>query len=174
MMNGKYLVCLYGPESTGKSTLAKRLAQHYNTEFVPEVAKEFISSNNFTLDDIEQMTHAYHERVLQKLKTANRVLICDTDLITTQIYSQHYLNAVPPIVAKLEKEIHYDHYFLMDIDVPWVADGLRDLGNQRLEMFTVFRAELDKRKLPYTLISGDFGAREKLAKLLIDRLLQGN
>lgn len=174
MIDGKHIICLYGPESTGKSTLAKQLAEYYQTEFVPEVARELITSNDFSLADIERIVHAYHKCFFEKLKLANKILICDTDLITTQIYSQHYLHAVPPIVAELEKEIHYDHYFLLDIDVPWVADGLRDLGNQRLEMFAVFKTELENRKLPYTLISGDYASREKQVKLLIDRILKGN
>lgn len=172
MIDGKYLVCLYGPESTGKSTLAIRLAEHYRTEFVPEVAKEFITSNDFTVDDIIAIGQAQTERVKSKLKTANKVLICDTDLITTQIYSRHYLGIVPTAVEELEKEIHYDLYCLMDIDVPWIADGLRDLGNRRQEMFHVFKAELDKRNIAYTLISGDYSTRERQIKKLIDKLLQ--
>lgn len=174
MMNEKYIICLYSPESTGKSTLAKRLAEHYQTESVPEVARELITSNDFTLQDIERIAQAYHQRFFEKLELANKILICDTDLITTQIYSQHYLQAVPPIVAELQKEIHYDHYFLLDIDVPWVADGLRDLGNQRQEMFQVFKHELENRNIAYTLISGDYATREKQAKDLIDKILMGD
>jgi HTH-type transcriptional regulator, transcriptional repressor of NAD biosynthesis genes len=172
MKDGKLLICLYGSESTGKSTLAKRLAEYYQTEWVPEVAKEFITSNDFTVEDIILIGKAQTERVKSKLKTAHRVLICDTDLITTQIYSKKYLGAVPPILLTLEKEIQYDHYFLFDIDVPWIADGLRDLGNQRKEMFEWFKAELDSRNIQYTLISGDHTSRENQLKTLIDRFLE--
>ena len=166
------IICLYGPESTGKSSLSKRLAERYQTEFVPEVAREMITSNDFTVDDIIAIGNAQTERIQQKLRTANKILFCDTDVITTQIYSLKYLGVVPPLLQELEKEIHYDQYFLLDIDVPWVADGLRDLGHQRQEMFNVFKAELDKRNIEYTLISGDYTAREKQIKTLIDRFLQ--
>jgi HTH-type transcriptional repressor of NAD biosynthesis genes len=168
------LVCLYGPESTGKSTLTKRLAEHYQTAWVTEVAREMISSNDFTLDDIIAIGKAQTERVKIKLKTANKVLLCDTDLITTQVYSRKYLNAVPPILTSLEREIRYDLYCLMDIDVPWIADGLRDLGNQRQEMFNLFKSELDNRKIGYTVISGDYAARESQIKNLINGLLGVN
>jgi HTH-type transcriptional repressor of NAD biosynthesis genes len=78
---------------------------------------------------------------------------------------------VPPVLIELEKAIRYDLYCLMDIDVPWVADDLRDLGHQRKEMFDRFKAELDNRTIAYTLISGDYAHRENQIKLLIDRLL---
>src|SRR4051812_48110936 len=92
------LICFYGPESTGKSTMAKHFAQLYNTEFVPEVARELITSNDFTIDDIIRIGHAQTERIKEKLKTSNKFLFCDTDLITTQIYSKKYLGVVPEVL----------------------------------------------------------------------------
>ena len=156
------LICFYGPESTGKSTMAKKIAAHYQTEYVPEVAREIVSSNDFTLDDIVKIGKAQNERVKEKMKTANRFLFCDTDLITTQIYCRHYLKTVPSILHELEKEIKYDQYFLFDIDVPWVADGLRDLGNERTEMFYVFKEELEKRDIQYTLVKGNWPKRASI------------
>lgn len=153
-------ICFYGPESTGKSTLAKRMAAIYSTEFVPEVSREMITSNDFTLDDIISIGRTQTQRVSEKTKVANKLLFCDTDLITTQIYCRHYLKEVPPILFELEKKITYDRYFLFDTDVPWVADGLRDLGGRRVEMFEIFKNELDKREIPYQLLRGDFSARE--------------
>ncbi len=164
-------ICFYGPESTGKSTMAKRLADHYQTEFVPEVAREFIISNAFTLDEIIKIGNAQTERVKEKLKTANKILFCDTDLITTQIYSRHYLHEIPPILFKLEREIHYNQYFLFDIDVPWVGDGLRDLGDKRQEMLEVFQSELDNRKISYEWIRGTFEDRLVNIKATIDLML---
>jgi len=165
-------VCLYGPESTGKSFLAAKLARNYNTEYVPEVAKEFITSNNFTLDDIIRIGQAQTARIIEKLKTASKVLFCDTDLITTQIYSRHYLGLVPPVLYELEKQVSYDHYFLFEIDVPWVADGLRDLGHRRTEMYDVFRQELVKRNVAWTDVRGNYEQREALIRAKVDELLR--
>src|SRR6478735_7445631 len=92
------LICFYGPESTGKSTMAKHFATLYKTEFVPEVARELISSNDFTIDDIIRIGNAQTQRIKEKLKTANKFLFCDTDLITTQIYSKKYLVVIPEIL----------------------------------------------------------------------------
>ena len=97
-------VCIYGPESTGKSTLAIKLASRFQTEYVPEVAREFISSNDFTVDDIIAIALTHFSRIEEKTKTANKILICDTDVITTQIYCRHYLNVVPDILYTLEKK----------------------------------------------------------------------
>ena len=166
------LVCFYGPESTGKSTMAKRMAEIYQTEFVLEAAREMITSNDdFTEEDIINIGKTQTERIQQKSKTANKILFCDTDLITTEIYSKHYLNSVPPILYDLEKEVHFDQYFLFDVDVPWVADGLRDLGHQRVEMMKVFEEELAKRKIPSILIHGTWEQREAIIRRKVDKLL---
>jgi HTH-type transcriptional repressor of NAD biosynthesis genes len=154
-------ICFYGSESTGKSTMAKKMAELYQTEFVPEVAREIISSNDFTVDDIIKIGYAQTQRVIDKSRTANKLLFCDTDVITTQIYSQIYLNEVPAILLDLEKQIRYDLYFLFDTDVPWVKDGLRDLGDKRLFMFEKFKHELDKRKIDYILVTGNYEHRER-------------
>ena len=161
-------VCFYGPESTGKSVMASYFAEAYQTEFVPEVAREMVNSNTFTSDDFIKIGYAQTERVLLKSKTANKVLFCDTDHITTQIYSRHYLGEVPPLLYELEKQITYDQYFLFDIDVPWVTDGLRDLGDRREEMAAIFKSELERRAIPYVLVSGTWEERFKRIKTEID------
>ncbi len=165
-------ICFYGSESTGKSFMGQKLAQAYNTEFVPEVARELITSNEFTEADIVKIGYAQIERINEKLKTANKILICDTDTITTQIYSQHYLHMVPPVLYELEKQVQYDQYFLFDIDVPWVADHMRDLGNEREKMFRVFKGALDERNISYQIVSGNYQQREELLRKVIDKMLE--
>src|SRR3954465_10438184 len=106
-------------------------------------------TNDFTVEDIIQIGKAQTERVLEYTRLANKLLFCDTDVIITQIYSKHYLNVVPEILYDLEKQVKYDHYFFMDIDVPWVEDGLRDLGHARESMRQVFLDELQKRRIDF-------------------------
>ncbi|MBT1702989.1 AAA family ATPase [Chryseosolibacter indicus] len=164
-------ICFYGPESTGKSTMSVRMAQLYNTEFVPEVARELITSNDFTVDDIIRIGYAQTERVKEKRKVANKMLFCDTDVITTEIYSYHYLRIIPPVLFDLEKEVAYDYYFLFNTDTPWVADHMRDLGEKRVEMYNVFKAELDKRRIPYPLVTGNYEEREQFLQHAINKIL---
>ncbi len=160
-------ICFYGAESTGKSTMAKHFAKKFETEFVPEVARELISSNDFMVDDIIRIGKSQTDRVKEKSKTANKLLFCDTDLITTQIYSKKYLGVVPDILLQLEKEIHYDLYFLFDIDVPWVADGLRDLNNEREEMTKLFEKKLNERKIFSISVTGSWEEREAIIERAI-------
>ncbi|MFZ9503216.1 MAG: AAA family ATPase [Cyclobacteriaceae bacterium] len=159
--NKVILICFYGPESTGKSTLAKKLAVHFQTLFVPEVAREIVTSNQFTLDDIRKIAKAQNQRVKEFIPKANRFLICDTDILTTRIYSNQYLGEAPIELDDLEKEILYDHYFLFDIDVPWISDGMRDLKDQRPAMLEKFKKELDSRAIPYTWVRGNYEERER-------------
>ena len=167
-------ICLYGAECTGKTTLARRLAEVYNTEFVPEVAREIITSNDFSVEDIIKIGHAQTERVFEKAKASKKVLFCDTDLITTEIYSDHYLHQVPPILYELEKQVKYDLYFLLDIDVPWVPDGLRNLGHLREVMHQKFKSALEERKIPFVEVRGNFEERERFVRERVDRLLKNS
>jgi nicotinamide riboside kinase/VanZ family protein len=166
-------ICFYGPESTGKSTMAKHFAESYKTEFVSEVAREMITSNSFTVEDIVAIGKAQTERIIAKAKQANKVLFCDTDLITTQLYSQHYLQTIPTILYELEQQVSYDYYFLFDVDAPWVADGLRDLGHDddRQKMFELFKTELEKRKITYTLVRGNYHERQEVIQKKLAELL---
>lgn len=164
-------ICFYGPESTGKSVMAKQMAAYYNTEFVPEVAREFVSSNEFTIDDIIRIGHAQTQRINEKLKSANKILFCDTDLITTQIYCRHYLGVVPEVLYELEKKISYNQYFLFDIDVPWVADGMRDLRDSRQTMFEIFKRELEIRNISYLIVNGNYDERESFLKSELNKII---
>ncbi|GIV37381.1 MAG: hypothetical protein KatS3mg032_1760 [Cyclobacteriaceae bacterium] len=173
MFNGIILVCFYGPESTGKTVMARKMAQLFHTEWVPEVARELITSNDFSREDIITIGRAQTERIFAKLRKANRILFCDTDLITTQIYSRHYLGVVPPVLYELEKMVAYDRYFLFDIDVPWVSDGLRDQGSetQRQHLFGMFKKELERRMIPYVTVHGTWEEREQIIIKETERLL---
>lgn len=164
-------ICFYGPESTGKSTMARRMAERYHTDFVPEVAREMITSSSFSVTDILLIGRAQTERILAKTRTANRILFCDSDLITTQIYSDVYLHQIPRELIELEKQVTYHQHFLCDIDVPWVADGLRDLGEHRPEMFQRFKRELENRDIPYIQLSGSHEEREQRVIQYVDELL---
>ena len=174
MINNVKVVCFYGPESTGKSLMAKKLAEKYKTEFVPEVAREFITSNDFTREDIIMIGRAQTERIFQKARKANKILFCDTDMITTQIYSRHYLKVVPPVLYELEKMVEYDVYFLFDIDVPWVHDGLRDIGEEkrREEMYEIFKNELERRNIRYIKVQRDWDERERTITQEIAKLMK--
>jgi HTH-type transcriptional repressor of NAD biosynthesis genes len=164
-------ICFYGPESTGKSTMAKKMAAHYKTVFVPEAARDILQSNDFGEQEIIAIAKLQHQYIQEKLQQANKLLFCDTDAVTTQIYAQHYLGKVPPEIYEFEKQTVYDLYFLLDIDTPWIADPLRDQGHRRKEMMKIFKDALEEKKINYVLISGSYEERERKVKEVIDAII---
>ena len=103
---------------------------------------------------------------------ATDLLICDTDLLETKVYSEaYYIGYCDPTLEKYALENTYDLYFLTYIDVPWEADDLRDKPTAREEMFAYFKGTLDKYNRPYILLKGDKKTRLAAAVAHIDALL---
>lgn len=170
-------ICFYGAESTGKSVMTKKMAEKYQTVFVPEVAREMITSNNFNREDIIAIGREQTARVFAQARKSNKVLFCDTDVITTQVYSRHYLKVVPPVLYEFERMIQYDLYFLFDIDTTWVSDNLRDQGSAeaRAHMHKLFKDELDRRGIYYITVQGNWEQREKIVSQAVELILaKGN
>ena len=165
-------VCLFGSESTGKSTMAKMLAEHYKTDWVPEMARDYLGDRICTLEDFPPIAYLQTAEVLRKTLTANKILICDSDLIITELYARIYFNDCPQQVIDLQQVIQYDLYLFFEIDVPWVADGVRDLGDPevRTRMRDLFKNALIERHIPFVTISGNWAERKSKAVAAIDKL----
>lgn len=165
-------VCLYGSESTGKTTLAQQLAAHYNTVWVPEMARQVLGDKKCELKDFPAIAYAQYAETQRQTLYANKILICDTDLIVTQVYEALYFDYVHQEVLDLQRLEHYDLYLFCDTDIPWVADSQRDLGHLREEMKAKFKAELEKKNIDYQWIRGDWAQRFQLAIQYIDSILK--
>lgn len=160
-------VCVYGPESTGKTTLCEKLAACFKTEWVPEMARIYIGDRKPKAEDIPVVAELHAGEILKREKTADRLLIVDSDLITTRIYSSFYFGFVPTVPEWVEKANRYDLYLLSDIDTPWVEDIQRDTGHMRERMMNWFRTELELRCLPYRTIRGNWEERLQNAVRII-------
>ena len=172
-------VVLFGPESTGKTTLARLLAEHYETVWVPEFARDYLQEKfNRTqiiceYSDLLPIAKGQMRLENELAMEANRVLICDTDLLETLVYSeQYYEGRVDPLLRKYAKLNTYDLYLLTDIDVPWEPDDLRDRPHQREEMFRAFEQALIDFDREYIRLSGGQDQRMETAIDHIDRLLK--
>ena len=106
-----------------------------------------------------------------KASIKNSIIFCDTDLLTTKVYSDIYFNHCDPLLKKYALLNHYDLYLLMNIDVPWVKDDLRDKPNERKEMFNFFMNALIENDKKFELISGNFDERKQKAIKSIENLL---
>lgn len=158
-------VCLFGPESTGKSTLAARLAAHFGTAFVPEYARTYTDIFGARVDatDLEHIACGQIASTTAARSQANRILIEDTDAVLTAVWSDMLLGERSPGLDLVTEPA--DLYLLCDVDLPWDDDGTRYFADitDRRRFFDVCRAELDRRGLDYTVISGTGPAREQAA-----------
>ncbi len=171
-------VVLFGPESTGKSTLSELLARHYNTVWVPEYAREYLQDkwNNLrkTCEQKDLIPIAIGQMGLENelAKKADKILICDTDLLETKVYSEEYYGGfVDPDLDRAATESQYDLYLLSYIDTPWEADDLRDRPTQREEMFRAFERALVNNQRPYVILKGRVKERMNTAVQAIDKIL---
>ena len=172
-------VVLFGPESTGKTTLAQKLARHYNSIWVREYAREYLQNkwNNQRKtcepNDLIEIAKGQISSENELSQKTNTVLICDTDLLETKVYSESYYSGTcDPIIEKYAIENTYDLYFLTYIDVPWVKDDLRDKPNKRLESFNTFERALIKYNRPYVILRGSKQEKLDLAINHIDNLIK--
>lgn len=172
-------VVLFGPESTGKTTLSKQLARHYNAVWVPEYAREYLqckwNNERKTCEPHDLLPIAEGQMRLENdlAQKTDSVLICDTDLLETKVYSEaYYIGSCDPVIEKYALINSYDLYFLTYIDTPWEADDLRDKPENRQEMFEAFHNTLIKYKRPFVLLKGDKKNRLEKAIEHIDKLLK--
>jgi|TARA_B110001454_G_C12616260_1_gene390926 NadR type nicotinamide-nucleotide adenylyltransferase len=159
-------IVLFGPECTGKTTLAKLLANHYNTQWVPEFAREYLqnkwdkSQKVCTKEDLPVIVSSQLKLETNKISKAIKYLFCDTNILVTRIWSEtHFDGYCDPEIIKLSEEINYDYYLLTSIDIPWIKDNLRDRPNDREKMFSYFKETLDKNNKPYSIIKGHIKER---------------
>jgi len=171
-------VVLFGPESTGKTTLSRHLARYYNSVWVPEYARDYLqkkwNDERKTCEPKDLLPIAEGQMKLENelAQKTNSVLICDTDLLETKVYSEtYYLGSCSPILEKYSLQNSYDLYFLTYIDTPWEADDLRDKPEHRQEMFEAFRNTLIRYNRPYVILKGDKKTRLETAVKHIDKLL---
>ncbi len=172
-------VVLFGPESTGKTTLAKQLARYYNSVWVPEYAREYLQDkwNNerktCEASDIIPIAEGQMRLENELAQKTDSVLICDTDLLETKVYSEeYYSDTCDPILERYALENTYDLYFLTYIDSPWEEDDLRDRPDERKQMFEAFESALIKHNRPFVLLKGNKNERLEEAVKHIDRLLK--
>jgi len=163
-------IAIYGPESTGKTTLAQQLAAHFGTNWVAEYAREYLQNKWDATQEIcapeDLLPIAMGQVALENeaLQTATDFVFCDTTLLVTKVYSEMYYQFCDPILDKAARKHKYDLFFLTDIDVPWEADDLRDKPNEREDALVQFEAALLANQKPYLRLSGN--KEERLSKAI--------
>lgn len=166
-------VCIFGPESTGKSTLARDLASHFGTHFVHEYARPYLDRQGGvpTFEDIAAIARGQIASEDALAQHANRVMFCDTDVLTTTIWSDVLFGKCPPWLHDEAARRRYDLTLLLDVDVPWVQDGQRFLPDQRVEFFNRCEAALTQYGRAYAIVRGNWRERFEQAVALTRDML---
>jgi nicotinamide mononucleotide transporter len=170
-------VAVFGPESTGKTMLAEKLAARFGEPFVPEYARQFWDEHGgITLKDISVIAHRQAEMEDAAATRAQRVVICDTEALTTVLWSDLLYNGCPPLV-RMSAELRaarYDLYLLMNTDVPFEPDPQRVFPDEagRTKCMALWREALVSRGLPFVEIRGDWAEREASAIAAVEKILR--
>jgi nicotinamide riboside kinase len=149
------------------------LAEHYNTVWVPEFARDYCAALTATPTWQEEINMFYGQLALEDeyLPKANKLLICDTTFITVKIWSDYTFGRSPQEVLDELPKRAYDFYLLLNIDMPWEYDPLRDFPHMREHFMQVWHKELNHLNADYTVISGIGQERYDRAVKAIDQFL---
>ncbi|MCS7004622.1 MAG: ATP-binding protein [Cytophagales bacterium] len=160
-------IAITGPESTGKTTLAQALAQHYQTVWVPEYAREYLENlpRKYNYDDILIIAQRQLQKEQELLLKANRYLFVDTELLVTKIWCEHVFGKCHQwIIDHLHKQ-KYDLYLLCNIDLPWTFDPLREHPHLREYLFKWYLREIKSFQWNFAIING-FDIQERTAQAI--------
>ena len=170
-------ICVTGPESTGKTTLARRLAELLGTECVPEAARAYAESVGrvLTQADVEPIARAHLALADAAAERAQargaEVLVLDTDLVSTIVYGRHYYDFASAWLEGEAEARRADVYLLCDVDVPWIADGIRDRPENRAAMLALFREALVARGAHVVNVRGSWAERQNASLTFTERFL---
>lgn len=147
-------IAILGAESTGKTTLARQLAQHYNTIWLPEYGREYVEKLNRTYkyNDVLNIAKKQVELEEQYLLKAKKYLFIDTELINIKVWLLHVYKDCPQWVMEAIKTANYSFYLICDIDLLWEFDAVRENPHIREYLSNYYIKEVESYGFPYAII----------------------
>jgi HTH-type transcriptional repressor of NAD biosynthesis genes len=173
-------VVVSGPESTGKTTLARDLAERFATAWASEFARGHLDrkyggrplSPPCREEDLPEIARGQLAEEDEAARRSNGVLVCDTDLYATWFYAEEYFGACPGWIRETARTRRYALHLLLDADVPWVEDAQRDLPHRRRAMLAWLRAALERDARPSRLVRGSWAERRETAVAAVGPILR--
>ncbi len=144
-------IVLTGPESSGKTTIAQRLAIDFNAPLVTEFARTYLDllKRPYDQSDLKKIAQGQVAAEKKAATTNPPLLICDTDLWTILIWSEEKYGKVDPYISKKIKEQKTDLYLLLRPTLPWTYDPQRENPNDRNRLFQIYQNKLRAHQQPY-------------------------
>jgi HTH-type transcriptional regulator, transcriptional repressor of NAD biosynthesis genes len=169
-------ISIFGPESTGKTTLARKLADFFNGRYIPEYARTYIEASNGELEADDMWKIARGQSIMENISypQAGPVLVCDTDPLATTIWMDWLYKTRDVRIEQIASQHSYDVTLLLDVDTPWVADPIRYFPKDRERFFTDCKQALIRAKRPFVIIQGDWETRMETAKRAVIQLWQSS
>jgi HTH-type transcriptional regulator, transcriptional repressor of NAD biosynthesis genes len=171
-------IVIFGTESTGKTTLAQRLAVHFGEPWSPEFVREFwdLNAGTITAADLDAIARGQIANEEEAAAGAGRVVFHDTDLLTCEIWDDLLFPGACPSWVRVEADRRSRRqgvYLLCDADVPFAPDPQRCFRDEaaRERVRQLFRRELVSRGLPMVEICGDWPERERAAIAAVENVL---
>ncbi len=169
-------IVVIGPESTGKSTLCKQLAEHYKTVWCEEYAREYLNEHGKDYSYENLLTIAKGQLELEEIattKASNDLLFIDTNMYVMQVWCEFVFNKCHQFILDQIVERKYDLYLLCDIDLPWSYDPLREYPDEqpRKELYRMYKELMVNQSTPWINISGSYDERMKKAIDAVDHLI---
>jgi NadR type nicotinamide-nucleotide adenylyltransferase len=157
-----------GSESTGKTTLAGSIAEHYGVAWIPEFARDYAENKiePLTADDVGPIAAGQIAREDAAFQNASGVIILDTDVVSTAVYAEHYYGRVPGWIEQAARERLADLYLLCDTDLPWVADQVRDAQHHRRQVHDLFVQRLAQLAATVRVVGGITSPDQRLKRAL--------
>ena len=172
---GPEIIVLTGPESTGKTTLARQLAGHYRGQWIPEYARTFVENLKapYTYEDVIHIARHQIEVPEQMINSEMPVVFLDTDLIIIKVWLSVVYGKVPEWLHEAIANRKIDLYLLCRPDIVWVADPVRENpGRKREELFLMYEEEIKKYNFRYGVVTGKGDKRLFNAVTLVDKILR--
>lgn len=166
-------VCVIGPECTGKTVLSEAIAKKLNTVWVEEYARNYLNRLRKPYEEADLLKIAHGQLRMEDEWTidANKILVCDTNLIVIKVWSEFKYGRCDEAILKLIDERKYDLYLLTYIDIPWIADPLREHPDRREELYNIYLAEMKNQTVPFVEVKGTEKQRLDSAIAAIDQYI---